>query len=441
MEDFLFYRDMETKEIYKFFQICGKVEIDTRKIDGDCIYFALKGDRFDGSDFVYEALEKGASYAVSEREFDKDDKRFIVVEDCLLALQNLARHHRRQFSIPFIAVTGSNGKTTTKELLASVLNCKFKVHSTKGNFNNQIGVPLTLLSIKKDTELAIIEMGANKLGDIKELCLIAEPTHGMITNVGHAHLEGFGSFENVKKGKSELYDFLCDKGVVFLNKQEEHLSNLLCNKQKIVSWCMQQDDCISDYSFECNSQTPVSVGLHHAEGDYIIDTNLNGFHNYKNVISAVAVGLFFEVPINKIRTELFEFLPAANRSEIVKKGDITFVLDAYNANPTSMKASLLAFANTSVTKKIIVLGDMMELGNYSKDSHIEVLNYAIELGFANIVTVGNQFKIASQNFTDIESYISIEKLKKKQLELEWKGYTVLLKGSRAIQIETLLDIL
>lgn len=430
---------MDTKDLYRFYQKCEKVEIDTRKIDGDCVYFALKGDRFDGNDFVEEALEKGAIYAVTERDFDKKDERIIVVEDSLLALQNLARHHRRQFSIPFIAVTGSNGKTTTKELLATVLNCKYKVHSTKGNFNNHIGVPLTLLSIEKDTELAIIEMGANKLGDIRELCLIVEPTHGMITNVGHAHLEGFGSFENVKIGKAELYDFLCDKGIVFLNKQEDHLSHMMCSTQKVLSWCMVLDDCISDYGFECISHTPVSVGVRHTEGDYIIDTNLNGFHNYKNVISAISIGLFFEVPISKIRSELFEFLPAGNRSEVVKKGDITFVLDAYNANPTSMKASLLAFANTSSTKKLIVLGDMMELGNYSKESHIKILNYAIELGFKNIITVGDQFKIASQNFPTIGSYDSIEKLRNVHFEMEWKDYTVLLKGSRAIKLEALLE--
>ena len=385
-----------TEELYQIFQKHPSVTTDTRRITEGSIFFALKGDTFDGNTFAERALELGAAYAVIDNPDFQKNERIYLVDNVLTALQDLARHHRRQFDIPFIAITGSNGKTTTKELVAAVMNTRYNTLFTKGNFNNHIGVPLTLLQVTDDHEAAIIEMGANHQGEIDLLCRIAEPTHGLITNIGKAHLEGFGGIEGVKKGKSEMYRWLAaHNGTLFINESEAFLQDLApVNARKIFYRHVENPSKHTpQYEVRLDSVDPfLNLSFLSERGEIMpIHTQIVGIYNFNNIMTAIAVGKYFKVPTIRIQKAITNFVPEMNRSQVVKYGEATLILDAYNANPSSMRQALLNLAAMPQAKKVAIIGDMRELGEESPAEHLEILNLAKSLNFNNLVTVGTEF--------------------------------------------------
>ena len=411
---------------------------DSRKLPESCLFVALKGERFDGNAYALDALEKGAAYAlVSDRDLPRND-RLIRTTDTLRTLQDLARHHRRQFDIPFIAITGSNGKTTTKELISNVLSAKYKTHFTQGNFNNHIGVPLTLLAIPDDTEIAVIEMGANHIGEIDFLCKIAEPTHGLITNVGKAHLEGFGGFEGVKQTKSELYRFLNKaKGTVFVNRNEEHLWDLLPPKTAFIAYATGNN---IDFKLNPESADPfINVILKAGRETYYIETQLIGAYNFNNILTAVTIGNYFDVNNDVIKAALEAYTPTNNRSQFLQKNKNQYILDAYNANPTSMSIALKNFAEIDThLPKIAILGDMLELGEESTTEHQKIVDLATELDFGQTILVGDEFsKIKIPQ--NILHFPDVAALKTWFYERRFSGIYCLIKGSRGIRLEQLLS--
>lgn len=430
---------MTIAALYKIFLAHPTICTDTRKIEQNCLFFALKGANFNGNLFAKQALEKGAAYAIVD-EKTEENERFILVQDVLITLQQLANHHRKQFDIPLIAITGSNGKTTTKELLHTVLSSHYPTHATKGNFNNHIGVPLTLLAMPKNTEVAIIEMGANHIGEIAALCKIAEPTHGLITNVGKAHLEGFGSFEGIKIGKGEMYRHLeNNRGLAFVNGNELHLKEMAGKKLSQVVYLKSEVPNLAVPFFETklvDVKPFVKVAYLSKKGKLRnIKSQLIGSYNFNNIMTAVTLGRYFKVPFKKIKKAIKEYQPSNNRSQITKKGSNKFLLDAYNANPTSMTKALESFANYKGKKKIAILGDMLELGEYSETAHTKILELADQLSL-KVITVGKEFsqlkKEAWKNFENTQE------LKEWFSKKSFKNTFFLLKGSRGIGLEALL---
>jgi UDP-N-acetylmuramoyl-tripeptide--D-alanyl-D-alanine ligase len=332
---------MTTEQIYLLYLQYPKVETDSRKIEKGCLFFALKGEKFNGNQFAAEALEKGAAYAIIDEKDFYIDERTVLVDDVLETLQSVAHMHRQEVGIPVLGITGSNGKTTTKELIASVLSKKYKIAYTKGNLNNHIGVPLTLLQMDWDTDLAIVEMGANHAGEIGELCAIADPDFGIITNIGIAHLEGFGSYETIKKTKSELYWHVNNKkGIVFYNSDNPVLAELAGKVQRRVSYGKDN----ADYTGKYISSTPfIHAQLCYPENNLDIHTNLIGDYNFENLLAAACIGRSFNVNPQDIQSALASYQPQNNRSQMIEKNGIKIVMDAYNANPTSMKASINSF--------------------------------------------------------------------------------------------------
>ncbi len=433
----------QIENLYKIFQKHPRVITDSRQIEDGCLFFALKGPNFNGNAYAAQALDNGAAYAIIDEDEYQSDQRFILVENVLETLQKLARHHRRQFDIPFIAITGSNGKTTTKELLSTVLSSQYPTHFTKGNFNNHIGVPLTLLGMPEGTEIAIVEMGANHLDEISALCAIAEPTHGLITNIGKAHLEGFGGLEGVKKGKSELYKFLKkSNGMVFINRDEEYLVDLAKdNKLKVFYEQSETPDANSRVlETKLVADSPFIVAAFKDDGMwYIINTNLTGGYNFNNVMTAISLGRYFRVPAPKIKEALEAYLPANNRSQLLEQDSNTFLMDAYNANPDSMLRALDNFANAKGKSKIAIIGDMLELGEYSAEEHKSILQHALNQSDIQMtITVGDEFGKVEVESGKRLHFKDVNELK------EWfgsKGITesfILLKGSRAIRLEQIL---
>ena len=429
--------------IHSLFLNHPKVLTDSRHIEPGGIFFALKGERFDGNQYALDALEKGAAYAVVDDASLPVDQRLIRVDDVLNTLQELARFHRRRFLIPIIAITGSNGKTTTKELVAAVMSSHYSTFATKGNFNNHIGVPLSLLSIQPEAEVAIIEMGANHQKEIAALCEIAEPTHGLITNIGKAHLEGFGGIEGVKKGKGELYDFLAqNKGLAFVNKDEPELMELserLPLKVFYGATPTLEDDA-DFFEAELLEEYP-SVKLafwsaHHIKTE--VQSQLPGKYNFSNILTAITIGKYFKVPSEKIRLAIEAYSPNNNRSELKKIGANQYFLDAYNANPTSMRKSLEAFAALPGVPKVAILGDMREMGEYSKDEHEQMAQFALSLNFDQLVLVGSEFaQIGTQD--GIHFFDDVQALKTWYFDQQFNGASILLKGSRGIALEKLLE--
>lgn len=431
---------MSIKDLYEIYKGFPQVVIDSRKVEKDCLFFALKGANFDGNEFAPEALEKGAAFAIIDNKKYKKDERCILTEDVLSTLQQLATFHRRQFSIPVIGLTGSNGKTTTKELLASVLDTQYNVHFTKGNFNNHIGVPLTLLAMKPETEIAVIEMGANHQGEIDLLSRIAEPTHGLITNIGKAHLEGFGGIEGVKKGKSELYRYLYDHGgTVFLNQDENFLQDLLPRGTKQITY--GSDPAKSPaFLFELIKEKPVLevACTRGAEEAFEVRTRLSGLYNYSNIITAMALGLYFKVPPGRIHHGISLYLPDNNRSQVLKKEGYELVLDAYNANPTSMLASLKNFISMEASGKIAILGEMLELGADAPQEHNAIGQLAKSANFENLLMVGKGFKpFARAN--EIRWFETAEEVKAWLSSVSLKGKTIFVKGSRGVGLEKIFE--
>ncbi|MGL4411157.1 MAG: UDP-N-acetylmuramoyl-tripeptide--D-alanyl-D-alanine ligase [Bacteroidales bacterium] len=430
---------MLIEKLYKLFSEHPVVTTDTRNCPPGSIFFALKGDRFNGNHYAMKALESGCAAAVVDEAEFATDPRITLVSDVLKALQELARHHRRTMKVPVIAITGTNGKTTTKELAAAVLSRKFNVLFTEGNLNNHIGVPLTLLRLTSEHDLAVVEMGANHPGDINELVEIAEPNFGLITNVGKAHLEGFGSFEGVIRTKCEMYEYIRRTGgKIFLHNENTILSDHAKGIESILYGIHPRiylhGHILSNnpfISFEWHTLTFPSY-----EG--VVNTKLIGEYNFYNAIAAAAMGCYFGVAFEDISSALSEYVPSNNRSQLKITDRNHVVIDAYNANPTSMKASLRNFYSMGVKNKLLILGDMLELGEHSDYEHQQVVNQLEEYGFEEVLLVGENFKRTKNGlrcFDDCDSLLSFIKDK------AYCDRYVLIKGSRGIALERSLDML
>ena len=384
------------ENLYAIFQQHPVVCTDTRQLTPGCLFFALKGDNFDGNRFALQALEGGAAYAVVDAPGFEKETRCLQVADVLSALQQLANRHRRNFDIPIIAIGGSNGKTTTKELVSAVLSSHYPCHFTKGNLNNHIGVPLTLLAMPADTEVAVVEMGTNQPGDIDQLCAIAAPTHGLLTNIGKEHLEGFGDLQGVKKAEGELFRYLArHDGCVFVNTAEKYLASMARGNRKKVLYAasdaLQPQDSLID--IRLLGETPFIRVAFLSENDQPVDvqSQLIGRHNFHNIMTAIALGVYFKVPAVKIKAAIEAYKPANNRSQLLERGTNTFLLDAYNANPTSMLAALQTLRSVRAANKVAILGDMLELGADSLNEHHHILQFAVKCRFNQLIVVGPEF--------------------------------------------------
>lgn len=425
----------DISDLYSKFLESSGVCTDTRKLKKNSIYFALKGENFDGNDYADKALEEGALLAVVDDENQKGDSK-IIVEDVLRALQELANFHRKQIDIPIIAITGSNGKTTTKKLVFEILSKEFKVNATQGNLNNHIGVPLTLLSFTAELDLGIIEMGANHQKEIESLCNIAEPNYGYITNFGKAHLEGFGGIEGVIKGKSELYDYLIENdGLIFFNRDDEiQVEKAIQHKNYSIG-----EKALSDCQVVLLEAQPF-VKVEYS--NIIIQSKLIGSYNFKNISAAIGIGRYFSVEKDKIKEAIEAFEPEEMRSQIVEKNEKEILLDAYNANPTSMKAALESFKQMSSNKQTVVLGDMFEVGEDSIKEHLHILDICQELKFENVLVCGEQFQKVSSEFENVIGFKTTGELKDYIKENNSKLTShILIKGSRGMQLESILDVL
>ena len=436
----LFYIAMKLTSLYKIFLDYSNICTDSRKIESNCLFFALKGANFDGNQFAVKAIEQGAAYAVVDDKELKPNPKFIVVENVLTTLQELAQHHRKQFDIPIIGITGTNGKTTTKELISAVLDSHYITHYTKGNFNNHIGVPLTLLSMPYNTEVAVIEMGANHIGEIGLLCQIVAPTHGLITNVGEAHLEGFGSFEGVKIAKGELYRYLeRNKGLAFINKSERFLQEMAGPNLYKVFYTQSEylDLKVPIFETQLVAANPfLKITYLTKKGDLqFIKSQLIGLYNFNNIMTAVTLGRYFKVPYHKIKQAIEAYTPSNNRSQIIEKGTNKFLLDAYNANLTSMTKALESFASYTNENKIAILGDMLELGTFSQKAHEQIIDLAQKLG-VEIWTVGKEFEQLKRK--GIKQFSDTQSLKEWFWQQPFNNTFFLLKGSRSIGLEKLL---
>lgn len=425
-----------TEQLYNYFKKCTSVATDTRKIEEDTLFIALKGDNFDANTFAAEALLKGAKYAVIDNPQYKTDERLLLVEDSLKALQQLAAYHRKTLSLPIIALTGSNGKTTTKELISKVLSEQYAIKATVGNLNNHIGVPLTLLTFTEETEIGIVEMGANHQKEIEMLCNIATPNFGYITNFGKAHLEGFGGVEGVIKGKSELYTHL-----------KEHTKTAIVNlddpiqqekTRDIAKFTFAIDDYNCDVRIEKADASPMVVVSFNGTD---IKTNLIGSYNISNVCAAVAIGSFFKVGVTKIKKALEAYSSNNNRSQLIEKDSNIILLDAYNANPSSMAAALHSFKTFDAENKIAILGDMFELGIDRKEEHIKIVklckaNYKVHTYF-----VGELFYAVKENIKNCNFFKSYNDLNEYISKQKPQNTALLIKGSRGMALERLMTIL
>lgn len=425
---------MKTARLHQRYLLCSGVDTDTRKIRNDSIFFALKGDNFNGNEFAHEALEKGARFAViDDKKYARNKSQYIVVKDALQALQKLAIFHRNYLGVPILAITGSNGKTTSKELINAVLSKKYKTVATSGNLNNHIGVPLTLLSMDEETEFGIVEMGANHLLEIEFLCTIANPDYGYITNFGKAHLEGFGSLEGVIKGKTELYKFLEEKHkLLFLNLDDD----------------VQKKHSNYKHTFSFGETREADVNLSYPETEKAevlfnktrFTGQLTGSYNARNMAAALCIGLYFKVEFDDIQNALKDYEPKNNRSQVIPDGTNYIIMDAYNANPSSMHAALENFRKLKTNKqKIAILGDMFELGEASATEHQIVVNYVNNSDFSETYLLGENFKNTDINSNYIFKFKSIEDLKKHLEENNYENCYFLIKGSRGMALERVLD--
>jgi UDP-N-acetylmuramoyl-tripeptide--D-alanyl-D-alanine ligase len=430
--------NMEISTIYNLFKECGRVTTDTRNCPEGSMFIALKGETFNGNMFARQALEKGCRYAVVDEAEYADAERIILVDDCLKTLQLLAREHRRALGTPIVGITGTNGKTTTKELLATVLQKRYNVLYTQGNLNNHIGVPLTLLNLAESHEMAVVEMGANHPGEIRTLVNIAEPDCGLITNVGKAHLEGFGSFEGVVKTKSELYDYLRSKenAFIFLDKDNEVLCQASAGLEAIGYGLEGEGLYVQGKLHACAPF--LAFEWEHEGKSYDVNTHLIGAYNVKNALAAIAVGLRFDVPAEAICEALSGYVPSNNRSQLTETADNRLIVDAYNANPTSMMAALENFRLMEVPHKVAILGDMKELGEGSVDEHRKIVDFLSTCGFERIILVGAEFGQANAGF---EHYPDVEAVKQLFATDKPVGKYILIKGSNSMKLAQLKEIL
>ncbi|MFA6924400.1 MAG: UDP-N-acetylmuramoyl-tripeptide--D-alanyl-D-alanine ligase [Bacteroidales bacterium] len=428
---------MEIKDLYSLYLDFPVICTDSRSIVGDSIFFALKGENFNGNKFTETALEKGCKYAVIDDSVYKKDERFILVDNTLKTLQELAKYHRKNIDIPVIGITGTNGKTTTKELINTILCKEYKVIATVGNFNNHIGVPLTILSVRDEHEIAIIEMGANHISEIADLCDIAQPDYGIITNIGKAHLEGFGSFENVVKAKTELYEFLKNNnGTVFVNADNTLLVAASENIPKKVFYSKDT----GEFKGKLLGTEPLIDILIEIENEKEeIKTKLIGEYNFENILAAAFIGNYFGVEIEKIKTAIEKYEPQNNRSQILKTENNLLILDAYNANPSSMKVALENFIKMKYENKIFIIGDMLELGKYSEEEHEKIISFLLENNVKNVFLIGNIFSKINKvpEFKTIENVDeALTWLKTNNIE----NSTIFIKGSRGIKLEKLVGV-
>ena len=436
---------LKTKELYEIYKKFPVITTDTRNLPPHSIFFALKGEKFDGNEFAGKAVESGCEFAVVDNAKYANNKQIILVDNVLKSLQELANYHRKQFNIPIFAITGTNGKTTTKELISSVLAKKFKTHYTKGNLNNHIGVPITLLSMPFDTEIAIIEMGANHPKEIEFLCKIAEPTHGLITNIGKAHIQGFGSFEGVIKTKSELYQHLIKNGgIIFYNSDNEILRKLEKTRKTETYGTKYADILGFEVSAEpflaikWTTQPDKTIEPLWSGKDRHIQTQLIGSYNFENVLAAISVGVHFQIDKSLIKQALEEYKSTNNRSQYQKTEANDLILDAYNANPSSMSAALDNFSKIQSDSKMVILGDMLELGEISENEHFNILKKVETANIKNAIFVGEIFfKLCSKS----SAYISFKKWTEcAEFLIQNKPHNklILIKGSRGIQLEKII---
>lgn len=444
---------MDIKELYQLYQQHPCITTDSRDCPKDSIFLALKGESFDGNKFAASAIEKGCAYAIIDEPEYKQDDRFILVDNCLQTFKDLAREHRRQFDIPVIGITGTNGKTTTKELIAAVLQQKYNVLYTQGNFNNDVGVPKTLFRLTKEHEIAVIEMGASHPGDIKTLVETAEPTCGLITNVGKAHLQGFGSFEGVIKTKCELYDFLRSRkdSLIFINADNEHLIDQIGEEEEI--WLSpystdpeKQYNCISGEIIACDPflkfrwREPLMVLEEEGRSTkwHKVQTQLIGSYNIDNLLAAIAVGINFGVERKKICEALEKYVPSNNRSQMTVTAKNHLVVDAYNANPSSMQAALENFSLMQADHKMAILGQMGELGADSDKEHRQLVSYLEATGFDEIWLVGDNFRNIPCSF---RKFHDVEEVKAAIQEHCPEGFYILIKGSNSNKLFQLPELL
>lgn len=425
---------MQTERLYEKFIETGKISTDTRQISEGSIFFALRGDKFNANQFAIQALEKGARYAVVDEPEYANDPRCLLVDDVLTALQDLARHHRKQLSIPVIGLTGSNGKTTSKELLSAVLSKQFIVYATRGNLNNHIGVPLSVLSITPQTEIAVIEMGANHVGEIALLCSIAKPTHGFITNIGKAHIGTFGGFENIIRGKSELYQHLIvNKGTVFINSQNPILANMAKRFSEPYFYSSLGDY----YSARLLDAEPFI--RFEAENTEVVQTHLLGTYNFENILAALCIGKFFGVSAKAANQAIAGYLPGNMRSQIIKTKSNTIILDAYNANPSSMEAAINNLAAMKTSSKVAILGDMFELEEEAEAEHEKIGELLLKKNFDGVFLCGGLMSTASRVYPQAKYFETKQALLEFLKSNPINDATILIKASRGIGLESVVE--
>jgi len=427
-----------TETLYSLYLKNPIVTTDSRNCPENSIFIALKGENFNGNSFAKQALELGCSYAVVDEPEAVTDERILLVDNCLKTLQGLASYHRHQCKIPIIGITGTNGKTTTKELMASVLGKKYHVLYTQGNLNNHIGVPLTLLRLDSKHDIAVIEMGANHPGEIKELVEIVDPDYGLITNVGKAHLEGFGSFEGVIKTKGELYDFLRAKdGKIFINMENPYLRSIAKGLEHI-KYATKPGYELWGEALTCSPFLKLRWFTDYSETGHEIQTNLIGSYNLENALAAICVGREFKVSDEDICSALEEYVPSNNRSQLKQTEQNTLIIDAYNANPTSMAAALKNFQQYEAPKKAVILGSMKELGTQSEEEHKRLAFNIAESNFDRVFLIGSEFHQANTDYPIFENSDTFTDYLKEQ---PLQGYTILIKGSRGNQLESIVPFL
>ena len=428
---------MKLETVYSYFLESTGICTDTRKIEKGCLFVALRGDNFNGNKFTQQALDKGAfKVIIDDISQHKNTGETILCKNTLVLLQELATYHRQELNVPMIALTGSNGKTTTKEIINAVLSKKFKTTATLGNLNNHIGVPLTLLSMTKETEIGIVEMGANHKKEIEALCEIAQPNFGYITNFGKAHIEGFGSIEGVIEGKSELYKYISkEKGTLFFNADDPVQNKLLGNYPSKVGFSQTKKNFYTLKQIDANPY----VALQAAQTN--ITSNLIGAYNFTNISAGVLIGDFFDIPLNDIKQAIEEYLPTNNRSQLITKGSTQIILDAYNANPTSMMAALQHFNTIKTASKMVFLGDMFELGETAQEEHQDIVDYLSNTNIDEVHLIGSYFSKTKLQVKNCHQYKTFEALKSAFKNTIPKDTTVLIKASRGMALERIVTLL
>lgn len=426
------------QQVYELYKNGAGICTDTRKLQSGDIFFALKGPNFNGNLFAAKAIDAGAVVAIIDEEVEGEKDKLVQVDNVLSFLQELGRHHRRQFDIPVIAIAGSNGKTTTKELIRSVLESTFKTFATPGNFNNEIGVPLALLMMKPDTEAAVIEMGARHVGEIAELCEIAEPNMGLVTNIGRDHMETFGSIENTRKTNTELYKYLADTdGLVLVNTAHKDLMAEAQVADRVILFGTHEADVIGRVG---EAFPYLKLTVEGSEGEFDIQTQLVGKYNFENVMAAVTVGQVLEMPDQLIRKSIESYVPSNNRSQLTMSGSNIFILDAYNANPSSMEEALKNFEElqpNNFSKKVVILGDMLELGPTSLQEHVLVTNKLQDMNLDMVILVGQEFGCVKSNIT-CQHFNTAEEAQTWFKTQDFQDTLFLLKGSRGIALEKVI---